>query len=61
MSSRAEKIIAAGAALVVGSVVGLSHSWAWGMGISFAIYVVMMLDYILDRLDDLKTKIDPHN
>lgn len=54
MSSTKEKALAAGVSLVMGITVWISRSsWAWGVGASFAVYVVMMLDNILDRLDKL--------
>jgi len=54
LSPTQEKALAAGAAIVVGIVVGFSFSVTWGLFSSFAVYTIMMLDNILDRLDDLK-------
>jgi hypothetical protein len=58
-SARAEKFEAAAVALAAGILAGFSkHSGVYGFGVGFAIYTVIMLDFILDRLDDLKKKTD---
>ena len=57
MTSTWQKAINAALALVVGTVVWLALSLAWGIALCFAIYVILMLDNILDRLDDLKERL----
>ena len=54
VSSTFEKFIAAGTGLFSGIVVWYSVSLGWGIGACFGVYVVMLLDNILDRLDDLR-------
>ena len=54
VSSRFEKFIAASMALLYGIVVWYSVSLGWGIGVCFGVYVVILLDHILDRLDDLR-------
>ena len=54
LSSIQEKAIAAGAAIILGIVIVFSVSVTWDVFSSFALYTVMLLDNILNRLDDLK-------
>ena len=58
MSSNREKAVAAFGAGVIGLLVGYATSARWGFSASFGVYLVMIVDNILDRLDNLKEQIE---